>query len=101
MDEIYINVKGQWKGYDRNVDTVDFLLAVKHDNKSALHFFKKIIGHNGKPPAWLIWIKIVRIKRELTNLTKDNNKSIELVSVNTWNVIEQNHRYIKPLSETC
>ena len=53
MDETYIKVKGIWHYLYRAVDkfgaTLDFLLCKNRDKKSALKFFKKMIGSNGIP----------------------------------------------------
>lgn len=53
MDEMYLKIKGQWKYLSRAVDkdsqTVDFLLTARRDKQAALRFFRKAVGHHGRP----------------------------------------------------
>ena len=102
MDETYIKVKDKWKYYCRAVDkqgnTIDFLLTTKRDKKAAFRFFKKAIGHNGKP-------SLINIDQSGANtaginqFNKDNNKRIKIRQCKYLNnVIEQDHRCIKRLT---
>ena len=53
MDETYIKINGEWKylyrAFNKNGDTVDFLLTAKRDLKAAKRFFKKAIKNHGSP----------------------------------------------------
>ena len=53
LEETYVKIKGSWKDLCRVVDkasaTVEFLLTVKRDRKSALRVLCKAIGQHGAP----------------------------------------------------
>ena len=53
IPETYLKIKGEWKylyrAFDKQGNTIDFLLTARRDKKAALRFLNKAIGTNGKP----------------------------------------------------
>jgi len=108
MDETYIKVKGKWTYYYRAIDkfrkTLDFMLSEHRDEAAATAFFTRAIGNNGFPD------KVV-IDKSGANLAGLQNINCLLV-LSGWfwlieilqvkylnNIIEQDHRFIKKLTE--
>ena len=102
MDETYIKVKGQWtyyyRAFDKQGQTIDFLLTAKRDTKAALRFLKKAINENRKP-------RLVNIDQSganhagLKQLNRDQKTRIKIRQCQYLNnIIEQAHRRIKRLT---
>ena len=53
MDETYVKISGQWnylyRAFDRDGDTVDFLLRAKRNHAAARAFFERAIDLHGVP----------------------------------------------------
>ena len=104
MNETYIRVKGKWVYLYRAVDssgaTIDFLLSAKRDSAAAKRFLAKALGgenhpaprvintdeHAGYPPA------IVQLKAKGALVDNCRHRPVQYLN----NVLEQDHRAIKP-----
>jgi len=96
-----LKVKGQWRYCYRAVDkegnTIDSLLTVKRDNKSALRFFNKAIGRNGKPGLVNI-DKSGAKKASVNQFNVENNRRVKIGQCKYLNnIVEQDHRRINAL----
>lgn len=106
VDETYIKVKGKWKYLYRAVDsagnTLDFLLCAKRDGRAAKRFLSKALRSNhcqsprvinvDKNPAYPKAIKELMSANKLPNTCKlRQSKYLN-------NMVEQDHRFIKRLT---
>ena len=101
-DETYLKIRGQWKYLYRALDsdgnTLDFLLSAKRDKKTALRFFKKVLGNRHvKRPRVISVDKHASYPAALTLLKAENQlKQTQLRQVRYLNnVIEADHRFVK------
>jgi transposase, IS6 family len=103
IDETEVKVKGKKKYLYRAIDyhgnTLDFLLTSRKDKKSAIRFFKKVLGNDhisvpgvitgdgnkAYPPA----IKDLKTQQVLPEYTRLN------VSKHDNDLLEQDHRFVK------
>jgi len=107
MDETYIKVKGEWvylyRAVDKFGDTVDFMLSERQDEAAATAFFKQAIDANGFPK------KIVMDKSGANYAGLENiNMLLMLAGLISFdetlqvkylnNLIEQDHRFIKKIT---
>ena len=99
MDETYIKVKGQWgylyRAFDKEGNTVDFLLTKKRQRMSAQIFLLKAINNNGVP-------EIINIDKSGSNsgaIRGYNKRSFSNIKIRQrkylYNIVEQDYRMIK------
>ncbi len=92
-----------WKYYyraaDRYAETIDFLLTAKRDTKAALRYLKKAIGSCGKP-------SLINIDQSGANNAAikqyhtDDSTRIKILQCKYLNnIVEQDHRQIKPITK--
>ncbi len=106
VDETYIKVKGQWKYLYRAVDsagnTLEFLLSAKRDAKAAKRFFRKLLNasHTTTP-------RVITVDKNAAYPKAFNELQGEGLLADTEplrqskylnNIIEQDHRFIKRLT---
>ncbi len=107
MDETCIKVRGKWTYLYRAVDkygkTLDFMLSERRDKAAARLFFRRAIEANGVPAR----IVIDKSGANLAGLLRINvglkfsraNQQIEILRVKyLYNIIEQDHRFIKRIT---
>ncbi len=112
MDETYVKHKGKWfyvyRAIDKHGDTLEFMVSARRDEKAARKFFKQTIGKYGLP--------------EKVNVDKSGANEAALLTINIFlfllgiwythgieirqnkylnNLIEQDHRNIKRLTDPC
>ncbi|QVK16956.1 IS6 family transposase [Mycoplasmatota bacterium] len=106
MDETYLRLNGEWmylyKAVDSNGDTIDFWLSRKRDKKAAKKFFRKSLRspHNSNPRV------IMTDKFAATEVTILSEIKLKRLDPKTQhrkskymnNIIEQDHRYIKRIT---
>ena len=103
IDETYIKIKGKWRYLYRAVDsqgnTLDWMLSIYRDKRSAKRFFKKILGNRYcKEPRV---INIDKAKPFPSAFEESQNENI--IPITTVlrrqkymnNVQEQDHRFVK------
>ena len=103
MDETYIKVGGKdrylYRAVDKQGNTVDFLLTKRRMKGSVQKFLNKAIGNNGKP-------RLINIDKSGSNTAAIKVVNRYSLSVNKIkirrvkylnNIVEQDHRTIKPL----
>src|ERR1700730_15370039 len=102
VDETYIKVRGQWvylyRAVDRAGQTIDFRLSRTRDVAAAKAFFKKAIGHEGRPPHTITLDGYAASHRAVREMRTDGllPKRTKLRSSKYLNnMIEQDHRGIK------
>ena len=107
MDETYIKVGGVdrllYRAVDKDGNTVDFLLTKRRQKMSAQKFFNKAIGNNRRP-------RVVNIDKSGTNkmaiwVVNKRAASINKIKIRQYkylnNIVEQDHRNIKPRIGIC
>jgi hypothetical protein len=104
VDETYIRVKGKWVYLYRAVDstgaTIDFLLSAKRDTAAAKRFLVKALGGANHPYPRIINTDkdaayppaIVGLKAEGALVENCRHRPVQYLN----NVLEQDHRAIKP-----
>jgi len=107
VDETYLKVKGKWtylyRAVDQNGDTIDFWLSRKRDRKAAKKFFRKAMRspHNSNPRVITTdkyAATIATIKKEIKQ-KRLNSKTKHRSSKYMNNIIEQDHRNIKRITD--
>lgn len=106
MDETYMQIKGQWKYMCRAVDKagqpVDFPLTAHRDQKAALRFPKKAFRQHGRPvkvtidPSGANTAALVALNIDIDAHTVPKIEIRQRQYLN--NLIEQDHRAIKPIT---
>ena len=101
MDETYIKVKGVWKYLYRAVDkqgkTIDLLLTAKRDKTAALRFFDKAMKVSGAPEK-VTMDRSGANKAAVDAINARGETPILIRQVEYLNnIVEQNHRAIKPM----
>ncbi len=99
MDETYIKVAGQWKylyrAFDKEGDTVDFLLTAKPDKAAARRFLERAINLHGLPEKITI-DKSGANTAAIHSVNGDTCLEIELRQCKYLNnIVEQDHRAVK------
>jgi transposase-like protein len=102
VDETYVKVRGHWTYLYRAVDkrgrTIDFRLSRTRDVSAAKAFFRKAIGHEGRPPQTITLDGYAASHRAVREMRGDGllPKRTKLRSSKYLNnLIEQDHRGIK------
>ena len=102
VDETYIKVRGQWMYLNGAVDkcgqTVDFRLSRTRNVSVAKAFFKKAIGHEGRPPHTIALDGYAASHCAVREMRSDGllSKRTKLrSSKHLNNLIEQDHRGVK------
>jgi len=107
VDETYLKVKGEWtylyRAVDQNGSTIDFWLSRKRDKKAAKKFFRKALRspHNSNPRVITTdkyAATIATIKKEIED-ERLNSKTKHRSSKYMNNIIEQDHRNIKRITD--
>src|ERR671924_1742654 len=99
MDETYIKVKGEWRylyrGVDKQVQTIDFLLTEHRDTEAALRFLTQAIRRGGVPEKITIdgsEANEAAIKR----YNEEHGTAINIRQIKYLNnLVEQDHRAVK------
>src|ERR1700756_5228302 len=106
-DETYIKVKGRWTYLYRAVDkqgrTVDFLLSERRDVAAAKRFFRKAMKVHATPRV-ITLDAYAASHRAITELISAGTmpRRVLIRSSNYLNnVVEQDHRRIKPGFDRC
>lgn len=99
MDETYIKIKDQWRylyrAFDRDGQTIDFLLTAHRDKKAALRFFKKAVWQHGLPDQVTI-DKSGANAAAIEAFQEETGQTIEIrQSKYLNNLVEQDPRAIK------
>ena len=99
MDETDIEVKGVWKylyrAFDKEGETVDFLLATHRDMAAARRFFEKAIRENGAPSK-VTMDKSGANKAAIDEINRNRDVQITVREVKYLNnIVEEHHRAIK------
>lgn len=99
LEETYVKIKGSWKDLCRVVDkasaTVEFLLTVKRDRKSALRVLCKAIGQHGAPQKITI-DKSGANTAAIESFNAEHETNIEIRRVKYLNnIVERDHRAVK------
>ncbi|XMB85443.1 IS6 family transposase [Mycoplasmatota bacterium WC44] len=106
MDETYLKFNGEWmylyRAVDSKGDTIDFWLSKKRDKRAAKKFFRKALRspHNSNPRVITTdkyAATISTIKNEI-KLGKLNPKTKHRSSKYMNNIVEQDHRHIKRIT---
>ena len=102
MDEIYVEVGGQWRylyrAVDRDGDTIDFLLRAKRDHAAARAFFERAIDRHGVPEKIII-DKSGSDTAAIVSLQADSGLPIEMrQSKYLNNIVEQDHRGVRRIT---
>ena len=113
MDETYIKIKSEWqylyRAFDKESDTIDFMLSKKRDENAARNFFKKAIGSNGlsekitidKSGANKAGIEIINLQLIFIALLGYTFMQIQIRQIKYLNnIVEQDHRGIKKIVNT-
>ena len=62
VDELFITIQGQrrylWRAVDQDGDVIDILVTLRRDRKAAVHFFRKALKSQRKPPWQLVTDKL-------------------------------------------
>ena len=103
FDETYIKVKGKqrylYRAIDSSGNTLDFVLSVKKDKKSAIQFLTRVLSQvhvsspgtiiTDKNPSYPVAIRTLKKNNILkSNLRHDKNKRQN-------NILESDHRFVK------
>ena len=103
MDEMYIEVAGQWKNLYRLVDkagdTVDFLLTAKRDKVAARRYLENAINLHGLPEKIAI-DKSGANTAAIRSINEDARIDIEMrQSKYLNNIVKQDHRAVKRVTD--
>jgi putative transposase len=113
MDETYIKVKGQWvylyRAFDKEGNTVDFLLSEKRDKAAAAtRFFEKAMGSSGLPETVTIdksgantaGLKAINLQLATLFMLCGFFHQILVRQIKYLNNrVEQDHRFVKKITK--